>query len=109
MGDQARLGLVSAHLTFCFSGVGDRDRAVASGERALAIASTLQDVPLRVVASGWLGQAYFDAGEFARAVELFGSNVERLEGNLVHDRFGGQAFIASVFSRLPGSMPRHPR
>jgi class 3 adenylate cyclase/tetratricopeptide (TPR) repeat protein len=99
LGDQPRLGLVSAHLTFCHSWVGDRDRAVASGERALAIASTLKDVTLRVVASGRLGQAYFDAGEFRRAVELFRSNVERLEGDLVHDRFGGLAFIASVFSR----------
>jgi tetratricopeptide (TPR) repeat protein len=99
LGDQPRLGLVSAHLTFCHSWVGDLDRAVATGERALAIASTLQDVPLRVVASGRLGQAYFDAGEFRRAVELFGPDVERLEGDLVHDRFGGLTFIASVFSR----------
>jgi hypothetical protein len=80
LGDQPRLGRVSAHLTFGFSWVGDLDRAVASGERALAIASALEDVALRVMSSGRLGQAYFDAGEFRRAVELFSWNAKKLEG-----------------------------
>jgi class 3 adenylate cyclase/tetratricopeptide (TPR) repeat protein len=34
LGDQPRLGRVSANLTFCLSWVGDRDRAVVSGERS---------------------------------------------------------------------------
>jgi len=69
-----------AHLTLCFFWMGDRDRAVASGERALAIASGVNDFPLRVLANHRLGQAYFFTGNFRRAAELFRWNIEKLEG-----------------------------
>jgi class 3 adenylate cyclase/tetratricopeptide (TPR) repeat protein len=88
LGDEQRLGRVLAHMALCFFWMGDRDRAVASGERALAIASGLNDFPLRVLANHRLGQAYFFTGDFRRAAELFRRNIEKLEGKLAYERLG---------------------
>jgi class 3 adenylate cyclase len=46
--DQLRLGQVSAYLTTYFYAVGNQERAVASGQRALAIATALGNFPLQV-------------------------------------------------------------
>ena len=48
--DQRRLGQVSAYLADYFRVMGDYDRAIASGQRALAIAEALGDVVLQVMA-----------------------------------------------------------
>ena len=86
--DQQRLGRVLAHMTFCFFWMGDRDRAIESGERALAVAAGLEDFPLRVLTNHRLGQAYFHTGEFRRAAEVLRWNVEKLEGKLAYERLG---------------------
>src|SRR5262249_28193891 len=45
LGDQRRLGYVSAALSHYFWAVGDQERALVAGQRALACAETLGDVP----------------------------------------------------------------
>ena len=57
--DRRRLGWVSAHLTVLFSQMGDQEQALASGQRALALAEALGDVVLQVRVMIQLGQVYY--------------------------------------------------
>src|SRR4029453_17053109 len=50
LGDPHHLGWVSVYLLAHFAQVGDPDRALAAGQRALALATTLGDMGLTVVA-----------------------------------------------------------
>jgi tetratricopeptide (TPR) repeat protein len=88
LGDRTRLGRVSAHLTYCFYWMGDLDGAVASGERALALATDLGDFAMQVSTNTRLGQVYFAAGQFGRAADLFRWTIAQLEGDLSQKRFG---------------------
>src|SRR5262245_20596500 len=87
LGDQSRLGRVSAFLTVSLFAVGV-ERAVESGERALAIGTTLGDVGLQVSARYYLGTAYHLLGDYERSIENLSTNVRVLEGKLSAERFG---------------------
>jgi tetratricopeptide (TPR) repeat protein len=50
LGDQHRLGQVAAHMTQYFWAKGDYERALTSGQRALAMATDLGDVGLNAMA-----------------------------------------------------------
>ena len=76
--------------------MGDHDGAVESGQHALAVAATLGDVALQVMARHFLGVAYHVLGDHRRAMGLLRSNVESLAGDLLRERFGG---LPSVLSR----------
>jgi tetratricopeptide (TPR) repeat protein len=78
--------------------MGDPDRALESGQRALTIAEALGDVALQVEANYRLGQAYLALGEYRRAMDFLGQNVSSLTGPLLYERFGLPG-IASVVSR----------
>jgi tetratricopeptide (TPR) repeat protein len=86
--DHGRLGWAHAYLTDYFRLLGDQDRAMETGHRALAVADTLQDVPLRVAATAWLGQVYFARGRYREAAGLFGKNLESLAPELGYERLG---------------------
>ena len=58
LGDQHRLGWVTAYMTDRFVATGDLQRAVEVGQRALALAETLGDAALQVVTHLFLGRAY---------------------------------------------------
>ena len=98
LNDQPRLGRVSAFLCRLFREVGDHDGAVESGQHALAVAETLGDFALQVVAQHFLGAAYHALGNYARAVMLLRKNAESLVGGLMRERFG-QSGHPSVLSR----------
>ena len=78
--------------------MGTPDRSVAAGTRALAIATTLNDVALEAVANYHLGVAYVSTGDFRRAVDIYRRSAEILTGPLERDRFGMPA-LPSVISR----------
>ena len=59
------------------------DRAIVYGQRALALAATLGHVGLQARAHLILGRAYYDAGDYARAVESLERNVATLQGDLL--------------------------
>jgi class 3 adenylate cyclase/tetratricopeptide (TPR) repeat protein len=84
--DQGQLGRVSAHMCYCFLWMGQADRAVESGRRALA--SVRGDVGLEVLTNFRLGQAYFTLGEYRRAIDVLTATVEQLRGGALHERFG---------------------
>jgi tetratricopeptide (TPR) repeat protein len=96
LGDQRRLGRVLAQMTFCFWFMSDPERAVASGQRALSIASTVGDFGLEVMSNFRLGQAYFLIGDFRRAIHRFQLTLDALKGDLVFERF-----------RMPGLPAAH--
>jgi tetratricopeptide (TPR) repeat protein len=78
--------------------LGDHDGAVESGHRALAVAETLGDFALQVMANNYLGVAYHTLGDHRRAMGLLRSNVESLVGDLIRERFG-VAGLPAVLSR----------
>jgi tetratricopeptide (TPR) repeat protein len=98
MGDQHRLGWVSAYLVAHFVQTGEPDHALAAGQRALAIAEALGDVGLTVAAQHYLGIVYRGMGDYRRAVECFRKNATCLHAELHHERFGLPA-LASVACR----------
>jgi class 3 adenylate cyclase/tetratricopeptide (TPR) repeat protein len=97
-GDQRRLGRVFGYLAFSFTLMGDHDRAIGSGQRALAIAEAVGDLGVQVFANTYLGIVYFYLGDYRRAVEFHRRNVEALHGDLTRERFG-LAGLPAVFSR----------
>jgi tetratricopeptide (TPR) repeat protein len=98
LGDQHRLGWVSAYLLAYFMQTGEPDPALASGQRALAIAAALEDVGLTVTVQNSLGLVYCSLGDYPRAVECFQKNVACLHGERLHERFGLPG-IASAIAR----------
>jgi predicted ATPase len=96
--DHQRLGRIFAYMTRHLCGTADYDPAIASGERALAIAGTLGDVGLQVATRCHLGQAYYFTNAYHRAVDILRRNRASLQGELLHERFGMHV-PASVFSR----------
>ena len=97
LGDQRRLGWVFSYMIRHFCPTADYDRAIASGERALAIAAAVGDFGLQVGTQCLLGQAYYFAGHYCRARDIL-SSVAYLEGEMVHEHFG-LPVPASVYSR----------
>ena len=69
-----------------------------SGQHALAVAETLGDFALQVMAHHYLGVAYHVLGDHRRAIGLLRSNVESLAGDLLRERFGLPG-LPSVISR----------
>jgi tetratricopeptide (TPR) repeat protein len=102
--DRARLGRVLARMAHVRRITGDDDGAMAAGQQALELAAELGDSALQEQASYFLGEAYFDIGDFGRAAELFRRNVEAADREsgtprtdvLIHS----QAYLAQILSAL---------
>jgi class 3 adenylate cyclase/tetratricopeptide (TPR) repeat protein len=88
LNDQRRLGRAFAYLAEYFRLMGELDRAVESGERALTLATAFGDFALEVMATFFLGTAYHALGDYRRAVDCFRRNVASLTGDLIRERFG---------------------
>lgn len=99
LGDDARLGRVSAYLADYFRQVGEHDRAISEGERALAIARNLDDLTLEIASNTYLGHACQNTGQYRRAITLFRRNADVASGDLVRGTFG-LPFPSSVQSRI---------
>jgi class 3 adenylate cyclase/tetratricopeptide (TPR) repeat protein len=98
--DQLRLGRVAAYLTTYYYAVGNQERAVASGQRALTIATALGNFPLQVELNFRLGQVYNQIGQYRVAMSFLSRNVENVEllqGELAHRMIAPVSF--SAFSR----------
>ncbi len=98
LGEQRRLGWVFSYMTQYFRLMGDPDRAIESGERALAIARSLGDFALQVATDTHLGPAYRALGDYPRAIEILRRNIESLRGDLTREPFH-LAGLPSVISR----------
>jgi class 3 adenylate cyclase/tetratricopeptide (TPR) repeat protein len=99
LGDRQRLAQVSVYMTEYFRRMRDRDHAIESGQRALALATAHGDVGLQVMAHFYVGSVSYDLGDYRRVVDLLGWNVASLEGDLSRERFG-MTGLPSVLSRV---------
>jgi len=88
LGDQRRLGRVLAYMAHCFWWSGEPDRAVSSGQRALALARSLGDFELEIIAQVRLGQAYFSLGDYRHAIAACQATVDALKDSLLRETFG---------------------
>jgi predicted ATPase/class 3 adenylate cyclase len=95
LGDQRRLGQVYAEMSLNCWVAGEVDRAIVSGQRALALAATLRHVGLQARAHLSLGRAYYDTGDYPRAVESLERNVATLQGDLLSEGFGSTNSVAA--------------
>jgi class 3 adenylate cyclase/tetratricopeptide (TPR) repeat protein len=95
LGDQRQLGRVYVDLTGAFWVAAEVDRAIDYGQRALTVAAALGDVSLQAQASLRLGQVYFFAGDYPRAMESLERNVRTLQGDRLHARVGPMHSVAA--------------
>jgi tetratricopeptide (TPR) repeat protein len=96
--DQRRLRRVSAYMTNHFWRMGDLDRSMEIGQRALALATASGDFAVQIQVNYYLGRIHHAQGDYPRAVDGLKKNVASLEGDLIHERLG-LAGIPSITSR----------
>ena len=95
--DRRRLGRVAAYMASYFWWVGEYERAIESGQRALAIAADLGDFALQVFVNFSLGQIYHAMGDYRQALEFTKRNVQALQGEALRGQL--RVTIAHVLSR----------
>jgi class 3 adenylate cyclase/tetratricopeptide (TPR) repeat protein len=97
LGDQRRLGWVSARLAQYFWLGGDYDRALTLAQRTLTLAMSSGDVGLQGTAQWYLGLLTYYLGDYRRAIDYLRRAVALLEGELRHVRLA--LGLTSVQSR----------
>ncbi|HSF30861.1 MAG TPA: adenylate/guanylate cyclase domain-containing protein [Candidatus Tectomicrobia bacterium] len=96
LGDQKHLAAVFSQMSFYYFLIGHHDRAVDTGERALAIAKDLADIPLEVETNLNLGRIYLTLGEYRRAMTCLRWNTAALDGDQLRERFGERYSAAGI-------------
>jgi class 3 adenylate cyclase/tetratricopeptide (TPR) repeat protein len=97
--DQRRLGWVSVYLGSNLWQAGEPRRAIELGDRALASATAIGDVGLRIAANWTLGPAFSVVGDYPRAVQHFQQNLETLQGAALTQSHG-LPFLPAVQARI---------
>jgi tetratricopeptide (TPR) repeat protein len=97
--DPGRLGWVSVAMSHSFSLLGDQAGAIAASQRPLVLAEALSEGGLQIMATFNLGRAYFDLGDYRRAMECLRQSAAALKSDLLRERFG-QDYLPAVFSRV---------
>ncbi len=98
IGDQRRLGRVLSFEANCLFLLGQHERAIDAGQRALGIAAALDDASLRTATEQYVGRAHQALGDYRRGAEIFGAIVRSLTGDLARSHFG-LPVVPAVFSR----------
>jgi tetratricopeptide (TPR) repeat protein len=98
LNDPQRLGLIAGHLCFYFVAIGEYDRALAAGQRALATTSGAFDVQVLAQTSS-LPLAYSAVGDFAQTLDVSRRVMGLLTGERRYARFGKVGPLAAVISR----------
>jgi predicted ATPase len=96
--DPHRLGQISVVLTLQLYRTGAHDQAIASGQRAVAIATAGGDIIMYALANQYLGFAYWAQGDYRRAIDCVGQTAASLKDAMHRERFG-QVFLPAVLSR----------
>jgi class 3 adenylate cyclase/tetratricopeptide (TPR) repeat protein len=79
LGDEARMGKISLALSIGLYMMGHSDEAQDPGDRALAIAESTDDTPLRHQARGQLARLHHDRGEYRQAAAALRESLTALE------------------------------
>jgi tetratricopeptide (TPR) repeat protein len=80
LGDQDRLGRVSAYMAQYCWGIGDYEHALAAAQRALALATTHGDSDLQINAHLFLALIFYAQGHYYQAMAFLRKNVVALAG-----------------------------
>jgi tetratricopeptide (TPR) repeat protein len=99
LGDRARIARVSTFMTSVYGLIGELDKALAIGTRALSIARDMSDTELRILTTMHLEQVHFFRGEFRRVVELARENLAASASLPVSSNMGASA-PPSAFDRF---------
>ena len=97
LGDPQRLGRIVSSLCFSFSIMDEHDRAIAAGQRALALATTSGAFDVQVNAQNNLGVAYFVAGNYRQSLDVAQQMIAMLTGERLSERFGLPIFPSLLF------------
>jgi class 3 adenylate cyclase/tetratricopeptide (TPR) repeat protein len=94
LGDPQWFGRIVSYLCFSFTVMGEHDRAMAAGQRALALAlaTTSGVFDVQVNAQSNLSVAYYAAGDFRQALDVSRQMTAVLTGELLSERFGLPVF-----------------
>jgi tetratricopeptide (TPR) repeat protein len=95
--DQRRIGRVSVYMADYFLLVGQYDQAIASGQRALALAAS-GDSGTPILANNYLGIVYFVQGDYGQAMDACRRAMAALEVERRYERFG-ESVLPAVQSR----------
>jgi len=98
LSDPQRLGWIACYLCSSFSFTGEHDRAIAAGQRALALATTSGAFDAQVAAQMALGMTYCSTGDFRQALDISRQVMASLTSELHYAHFG-QAPLPAVVSR----------
>lgn len=96
--DPGRQGRVSAAMATWSWCIGDPDRALDYAKRSRGIALALHDDALEALVNHREGEAHVSLGNFRRAIDAFGRNLERRTSVASAHRYG-MAALQSVTSR----------
>jgi class 3 adenylate cyclase/tetratricopeptide (TPR) repeat protein len=88
LGDENRLGAVFFDTSFHLFLIGQHDRALEAGQRALAIAKNRGDARLEIETNLSLGRIYTTLGDYGAAMDCLRWNVTSLEGDRLREQFG---------------------
>lgn len=98
LGDRRRLGRALSFEANCLSLLGQHESAIECASRSRAVAANLDDLGLRTMTDIYAGRAHLSLGDYARAIQIFGSIVDSLAGPLAHQLLG-VPILPSVFAR----------
>jgi class 3 adenylate cyclase/tetratricopeptide (TPR) repeat protein len=97
IGDGRRLARVLNFQNSYYGLIGDPERAIEAGQRALALPATLQDRALRAVTSYYTGVAYNKVAQYDRAAVILRAGMQSVEGELKYQQFGTAAILSAIF------------
>jgi tetratricopeptide (TPR) repeat protein len=108
LGDPHRLGQISGFLSVYFRNMGAYDQAIASAQRALALAIASGDPVVQALANLYLGAAHWAQGDYQAATACLGQTVASLQGAQRRERLGqvnlpsvqAYAFLAACHAEL---------
>src|SRR5579864_3053194 len=98
LGDERRLGRALVVLAIRARNWGDPDGALELGQRALTIATRLNDVSLQTSVNFLLGQNGQNRGDYRQSAEVLSRMVETLQGDRRYEWLASANLLASVGS-----------
>src|SRR5499425_128292 len=98
IGDYQKLGRALSFEANALYLIADYLGAIKIGSRALAIADSLENAPLRTATLMYLGRAHQSLGEMARAIDLLSQVIASLPGERAREHLG-LPILPAVFAR----------
>jgi class 3 adenylate cyclase/tetratricopeptide (TPR) repeat protein len=95
LGAHHQLVQITGYLANHLQWIGEYDRALTAGQRALALAVALGDVPLQGLANAELGPIYYHLGDYQRAQAVLRYSIATPPGERGRERLG-QVMLLSV-------------